>query len=383
MRKTLFLALGCVPLMAQADNGSNSFSGNIDAICASASPGTALFIRCQELANRPPRDGNTPGSTDTGQNLEQIPGQGRANARPQSDTQEYAAELNDNWSIFVSADIGRLDRDISPNEAAFNGDANRLSTGLNYQAGPKWLLGFALNHANDNLDFSNSESYSHSRMTGALVSANFSPNERFNFDAYWGAFKGSSNNLRVINYAFITGNGSPFSLTSLAYSSPDLSRNVAGLSGALQWNRSAWSGNVQFGLDRSKTTLDPYTETGGDGFALKVPKRQIVSQTGFIGFSLSKTYSTSWGVVIPGMRANLRKEFQNPSRTLTVILEEDKLNTPIRFNTSDPDTQWAEVGVGVSLVMRKGHQAFFEYRQRFSHSFLQERTLALGWRKEF
>ena len=53
------------------------------------------------------------------------------------------------------------------------------------------------------------------------------------------------------------------------------------------------------------------------------------------------------------------------------------------FDTSDPDTQWGEVGVGVSLVMKKGHQAFFEYRQRFGHSFLEERSLALGWRMEF
>jgi len=34
-------------------------------------------------------------------------------------------------------------------------------------------------------------------------------------------------------------------------------------------------------------------------------------------------------------------------------------------------------------VMKKGHQAFFEYRQRFAHNFLQERSLALGWRMEF
>jgi uncharacterized protein with beta-barrel porin domain len=386
MRNTLFMALACAPILAQAaTSGSDSVGGSIDTICANARPGTDLFIRCQELGSRIPGGGTgfDPNSPERGQNLEQIPGQGRANARPQGDIQAYSEDLGDGWSVFVSADLGRLKRDASNTEAAFDGSANRLTGGVNYQANPQWLLGFALNHGRDNLDFSNSNSYSYSRMTGALLSANFTPSERFNFDAYLGSFKGSSDNLREIAYQFQTISGGSFSVNSLAYSSPDLSRQVAGASGALQWNRNAWSGNIQLGLDRAKTTLDAYTETGGGGLALRVPKRQIISKTAYLGFSIAKTYSVNWGVVSPNLRAGIRKEFENPRRTLGVTLDQDPLNTAIRFDTSDPDTQWGEVGVGVSLVMRKGHQAFFEYRQRFSHSFLQERVLAIGWRKEF
>jgi uncharacterized protein with beta-barrel porin domain len=383
MRKTLFVALACVPILAQADSGSESFGGNIDFICANAAPGTALFTRCRELDERPPGGGSGPGPAGRGQNLEQIPGQGRANAKPQSDTQEYSDEIGDGWSIFASADLGRLDRDVSENEAAFDGSSHRLTAGVNYQASSEWLLGLALNHSRDMLDFSDSNGYSNSRMSGALVSANFSPNQRFNFDAYVGSFKGSSDNVREIAYRFSTLRGDDFFIDASAFSSPDLRRKIAGASAALQWNRSAWSGNIQLGMDRAKTNLDAYIETGGDGFALKVPEREILSQTAYFGFSVSRTYSVSWGVVVPSVRANVRKEFENPSRTLTVLLDQDVSKTPISFATSDPDTQWGEVGVGVSLVMSKGHQAFFEYRQRFSHSFLQERTVSLGWRMEF
>jgi outer membrane lipase/esterase len=383
MRKILFVALACAPILARADSGSESFGGSIDLICANAAPGTALFTRCRELDNRPPGGGSGPGPAGRGQNLEQIPGQGRANARPQSDSQEYSDEIGDGWSIFASVDLGRLDRDVSENEAAFDGGSNRLTAGVNYQASPKWLLGFALNHSQDELDFSDSKGYSDLQMTGALLSANFSPNQRFNFDAYLGSFNGSSDNLREIAYTFSTLRGDPFSLNASAFSSPSLRRKVGGASASLQWNRSAWSGNIQLGMDQAKTNLDAYIETGGDGFALKVPEREIFSKTAYLGFSIARTYSVSWGVVVPSVRANVRKEFENPSRNLTVLLNEDVSKTPISFATSDPDTQWGEVGVGVSLVMSKGHQAFFEYRQRFSHSFLQERTLSLGWRKEF
>jgi outer membrane autotransporter protein len=380
MRKTLIFALGCVPLMAQADNGSGAFSGSLINICSSASPGTALYTRCQELNN----SGNLAnvGLVSNGQGLEQLPGQGRANAIPQSETGGYRETLNEAWSVFVSADLGQLTRDESTNEAAFDGAVNRFTVGLNYQASSKFLLGIALNHGRDKLDFDNSSGYSNATTTGILLNANFSPNEHLNFDGYLGTFKGSSDNLREVNYQFSTGSGN-IAINSLASSSSDIHRQVAGASGAWQWHRSAWSGNVQLGVDHAKTRLDGFTESGGSGFGLRVPKREIVSQTGYLGLDLSKTYSTNWGVIVPNVRMNLRKEFKNPRRTLSVILDQDKTETPIRFDTSDPDTQWGEIGIGVSLVMSKGHQAFFEYRQRFNHSFLQERTLALGWRKEF
>jgi Autotransporter beta-domain len=380
MRKTLFIALSCAPLWAQAQSGAVAFSGTFEGICASASAGTALFARCQELNLS--NDLAAIENLANGQALEQLPGQGRANAKPQSDGGAYQQALGEGWSVFASADLGQLDRKISVNEAAFDGSANRLTAGVNYQASPKLLLGLALNHSRDRLDFDQSAGFSHSRMNGALLNAAIAPNEHFIIDAYVGSFSGDTDNVREVSYQFSTPSG-PFSVNALANSSFDIRRQVAGASGTWQWNRDGWSGGIQLGVDRAKTTLDGFVESGGSGFALRVPQREILSETGYLGFSATKTYSINWGVIAPSVRVNLRKEFENPSRTLSVILDEDKTQTPILFDTSDPDTQWGEVGVGVSLVMREGHQAFFEYRQRFNHSFLQERVIAIGWRKEF
>ncbi len=381
MRKLLFLAISCAPVATMAQSGGDSLGGSINAICAAATPGTALAFRCQELAASPnSQAGNL---LSEGQGLEELPGQGRASTRGEQTEQIASEEFGDGWSIFASVDLGKLDRSVSENEAAFDGRSDRLTVGVNYQANPKLLLGLALNRARENLDFDDSGSQNDSRMNGAVFMANFTPTEHLNFDAYWGTFNGSTDNIRNIAYAFEKEPGSLLFFSTQAFGSSDMKRDVAGISGGWQWNKNAWSGGIGLALDQSRTTLDAYTETGGDGFALEVPTRRIKSRTGALSFNISKTFSLDWGVLIPNARAGIRKEFDNPGRQLTVQLEQDSTNTDITFDTSDPDTQWGEVAVGVSLVMKKGHQAFFEYRQRFAHEFLQERSLALGWRMEF
>jgi len=373
--------MSCAPILAQADNGTDSLAGSINTICASATPGSAFFFRCQEMFNSP--DPNADLLLSAGQGLEELPGQGRASTRGQQPDQLVTDDFGKGWSVFASVDLGRLDRSISLNEAAFDGNSDRLTVGVNYQIVPQVLVGLALNHTSETLDFKDSGSRNDSKMNGALFTSNFSPNERLSFDGYFGSFKGSTYNLRNIQYTFEKDPGIPLVVNTLALGSTDVKRLVSGVSGSWLWNKNAWSGGIGIGLDQSKTTLEAFTETGGDGFALEIPTRKIKSRTGSLSFSLSKTYSLDWGVLIPNLRAGIRKEYDNPGRQLAVQFAQDATNTPILFDTSDPDTQWGEVGVGVSLVMKKGHQAFFEYRQRFAHAFLQERSLAIGWRMEF
>ncbi len=381
MRHLLFIAMSCTPVLAQADNGTGSLGSSLGGICSAATPGNALFTRCQELFSAVDPQAAT--RIAGGQRLEELPGQGRASTRNQQQEQIVAEDFAEGWSLFLSADLGRLDRSTSFNEAAFDGSADRLTGGLNYQVNTHWLLGLALNHTREKLDFDLSSSRNNTSMNGALLTTNFSPADQFSFDAYYGRFSGDTTNVRNINYRIESTPGNFQSFASQAFASPSVNRNVAGINGSWLWNKNSWSGGINLGMDQSKTKLEAYSETGGDGFGLDVPERNIKSRTGSLSFNVSKTYSMNWGVFIPGVRLGLKKEFDNPGRKLAVQFSQDNSNTNIMFDTSDPDTQWGEVGVGVSLVMKKGHQAFFEYRQRFAHSFLQERSLAVGWRIEF
>jgi len=381
MRKLLFIALSCAPVLAHADNGTGAIGTALNGICSAATPGNAFFTRCQEfLAASDPLAARRIGA---GQRLEELPGQGRASTRSQQQDKIVSEDLGEGWSVFLSADLGRLNRDASFNEAAFNGKADRLTGGLNYQVNTQLLLGLVLNHTRETLDFDQSGSSNDSSMNGALLTANFSPTEHFSFDAYYGRFSGDTKNIRNIDYSIESTPGNFQTFSSQAFAAPGVSRKVAGVTGAWLWNKNAWSGGISLGMDQSKTKLNAYSETGGNGFGINVGERNIKSRTGALSFNVSKTYSVNWGVVIPNAGLSLRKEYDNAGRQLGVQFTQDRTNTTIRFDTADPDTQWGEMSVGVSLVMKKGNQAFFEYRQRFAHEFLQDRSLAIGWRKEF
>ena len=293
MRKLLFLAISCTPMVVFADSGSDSLGGSINAICAGTTPGSALFTRCQELAASP--NSQAESLLARGQGLEELPGQGRASTRSEQNEQTASKEFAEVWSIFASLDLGNLDRRVSENEAAFDGRADRLTVGVNYQANPKWLLGLALNHTRESLDFTGSGSQNDSRMNGGLFTTSFNPNEHFFFDGYAGSFKGSTDNLRNIQYSFESPVGTTLDISTRAFGAADVDRKVSGISGGWLWNKNAWSGGINLGMDQSKTTLQAYTETGGDGFALEIPTRKIKSRTGSLSFNVAKTFSQNWG----------------------------------------------------------------------------------------
>ena len=188
MRKLLFIAMSCVPVLAHADNGTGSLGTALNGICSAATPGNAFFTRCQEFLGAV--DPLAARRIGAGQRLEELPGQGRASTRSQQQDKIVSEDLGEGWSVFLSADLGRLDRDTSFNEAAFDGRADRLTGGVNYQVNPHLLLGLALNHTSETLDFDQSGSSNDSSMNGALLTANFTPTEHFSFDAYYGHFSG-------------------------------------------------------------------------------------------------------------------------------------------------------------------------------------------------
>jgi len=286
MRKLLFIALSCTPVLAQAQSGSGSLGPILNGICSSATPGNAFFTRCQEFLGA--SDSQAAARIAGGQRLEELPGQGRASTRSQQQEQVVSEDFGDGWSLFLSADIGRLDRNTSVNEAAFDGSADRFTAGVNYQVNTKLLLGLALNHTSENLDFDLSNSRNSSTMNGALLTASLTPVNNFSFDAYYGRFSGDTSNVRNINYAITLSPGNVQTFASRAFATPDVSRSVAGISGSWLWNKNAWSGGINLGLDQSKSTLDGYSETGGDGFGIDVSERNIKSRTGSLSFNIAK-----------------------------------------------------------------------------------------------
>ena len=167
-----------------------------------------------------------------------------------------------------------------------------------------------------------------------------------------------------------------------ALAHPGANRDTYGFAATGSWSRQGWDTGVTLGFDDSKIRIDPYTETGGDGFAVTVPGRGTTTRRARVDLRFGHTLSWSGGVWQPSLRIGWRLEAAGPARHVTVRFVEDSTQTPVTFDTGESDRSWGELALGSVFTFRHGHSAFLEYRQRFAHAFLQERVLALGWRVE-
>jgi uncharacterized protein YhjY with autotransporter beta-barrel domain len=389
---------------AAAQTPPAALAAALRSVCAQPPPG-ALGQRCAEINGVPV--GNPFFTAALGQHLDEIPGQGRIATREQrrqslergqaDETAQDATRatttfharadagqsLSANetlaaaWSIFFSADGGRIDRKAGINEAGFDADTGSLVLGANWQPSSNWLVGVAANHTRENLDFRGSDGTAQTRYTGLLATASRSIGANWTLDAYAGRLDGRYALDRAINYTV----GST-TIATHAFARPDASRSVQGLSATRLWSRGAWTPMLTIGVDTARTRIDAYRETGGAGLALSVPGRTIETQRGLAEFTVTRTVSRTWGVWQPSLRLGWRQEFGNDRRPVTATLIGDPLATPIRFDTDDPDRGWGEIALGSVFTFTGGRSAFVQYQQRFAHDFLQERILAVGLRIE-
>jgi uncharacterized protein YhjY with autotransporter beta-barrel domain len=416
MRRLLatMLAMAIAPAFAQTPTDALAAAWNT--VCATASvSGGQLLVRCTETATSSAPNPDLIAAQ--GQRLEEIPGQARAATREGSAqapglqvrvgpalsqwsddpaatglSLAYAAEpdadadagggLAAPWGLFASLEGGRLDRQEGPNEAGFDADTLHVTVGAERRIGARGQVGAALNLDREGLDFRDSDGSADADYRGLLVFGSVVLGQAWVVDAYGGNATGDSDLRRRIQYTLPVVGGGSYVIDELATADPGSRRRVWGAGADWAWSRGAWQGDVGFGMDLTRTSIDAYTESGGGGLALQVPGRTIRTRRGRVDARFGRTVSASWGVWQPSVRLGWRREFGNERRRVTVQLAEDALDNLVTFDTEDPDRGWGEFALGSVFTFTHGHSGFVEYRQRFAHEFLQERVFALGWRME-
>src|SRR5205085_1272393 len=189
---------------------------------------------------------------------------------------EQRVQLSAKLALFASAEGGRLERQPSPNEAPFQGHTESVTVGFDWALHPKWLVGAAFSHDQESLDFDESKGHAGGDYSGAIAYLSWTPTAALGLNAYYGGLQGNNDITRAIDYTLLSGTH----VTALAQAHPDSQRTIAG-AGA-DWNlaRGAWAWAFGAGIDYTRTRLEAYTEAGGQGLALSLPRREIVTRRG-------------------------------------------------------------------------------------------------------
>ncbi len=382
MRHPVLIALtGCVVLIdasaALAASGTGALTAQFDQICAGALPGSALAARCAVVLSSP--NPNARAIAAGLNDLEEIPGAGRGNARdtaPEAAPRaEARSQITPKFAVFASVDDNRSSRSNDSIEAAFDAHAVTLTLGLDWHPADKWQLGLALNHDHENQNFRDSDGALDANYTGAIALASFAANDHVALDGYAGWLRGGQNIRRVVSFI---NNSAPVAETA----APNADRRLAGIAldatfphGAMEWRGA-------IGFDSLRTSTNGYTESGGSGFDLIVPDRTTETKRGRIDIALAGTFSQSWGVWQPELRLGLRHEFGNDAHPGGVRFVDDSNGTVVHFDTGAPDRDWLQAGLSAAFTFTHGNSAFIALGREFGHSTSTATTCAIGWRIE-
>ena len=379
MRSIILPALtGAIALLtvpgAHAQSGTDAFAAQFDQVCAGAAPGSALAARCavvQSSANP-----NARRIAADFNDLEELPGEGRGNARDAWPSRnEVKSLITPKLAVFASLDHSRSIRSNDAIEAAFDGSSTTFTVGLDWRPAERWQLGAALDRTRENQDFRDSQGRTDTHYTGLLTLASFQASDNIGLTGYVAWMRGGQDIRRVVNFL-------DASAAVAEASSPDARRLISGIALDASIPHGAWDWRISTGLDTARTSVDGYTESGGSGFDLIVPQRTTQTDRGRFEVALARTVSTGWGVWQPEIRAGLLHEFGNDARVIGVRFVDDTLGTVVRFDTGAPDRNWAAAGLSSTFTFAHGNSAFITIGREFGHSTVTSTDFAIGWRME-
>jgi outer membrane autotransporter protein len=133
-------------------------------------------------------------------------------------------------------------------------------------------------------------------------------------------------------------------------------------------------------------TIDGFTEGGpqADGFAFAVGGQKIKSFDTALGVRAQRVFLPTFGVVVPFLRAEYHKEFENDARAVSAVYTDSVTITTAGFSvpTDDPDDDFVLLAAGLSAVWPHGLQGFLQYQQIVGLDRYSDRVITAGLRYE-
>lgn len=306
------------------------------------------------------------------------------------------------WSIFLSVDGEWFDqsRPLFSSERGFDGSRTRGTAGASYRVQENTHIGLALSYDRYSSTF-DTEPTGTNAVGSAFVPQTNSGGRKadtWTLTAFAGTDLGSDvwvdaaaglawsdNDFR--RNATYQANRNANALAVQALGSADGRQVFASLGLGYDGNSGALSFGPYVRLRYVHSEVDGYSETDQTSSYLTyvVSKQKATSLTGTLGLRSSYAMSTSWGVVVPQVRAEFEHEFKDDARSLDIrFAAQPTSNSSTLVITSDaPDRDHANLGLGLLFVLPGGVMPFVDYEALAGYSGYSRHRATIGLRLEF
>lgn len=303
--------------------------------------------------------------------------------------QQQVSENFARWGFFATGTIGRGSRDPGDTDPGGDFDNYGLTAGVDYRLTDSFILGAALgfnsndSELNQNLGGLDSKGYSLSAY------GTWFKGDSYYADGVLTLGRNSTDVTRRINYTIPGVASGTTTINQIATGSPDSDQQSFALSVGRDFYRGALSFGPYLRGTYTRLDFDSYVERMSDpngpgaGLALAVEDRQLTSMQGVLGGKLSYTVSTSWGVLMPSLQVEYVKEFKDNEDGLITSFAFDPTNTSIVIDGDEIDTDFLNIGLGLSGVFANGRSGYIYYEHVAGKERTSQSSLAIGIRIEF
>lgn len=298
-----------------------------------------------------------------------------------SDADEPGGLLSDKWGLWARGNYSFGDKEASAASPSFDADQWAILGGLDYRLSDSAVIGGSLSYGNSSVDFNPSgegsldtESWAAS-LYGSIYAA-----KNFYFDGIVNVADSSYDATRNITYVDGTG-----LITADARGDTDGLTVSGGLSGGYDFLLGGLTVSPNLGVFYIDAQIDDFTERGAGGLNLIYDEQKFKSLTGNLGLRMTYAWKLSWGVLLPHVRADFVREFEDDVDVFGVRFAADpnaNSTPPILVETDNPDTSYWRFAGGLSAQFKYGISGYIEYQRLESFQFISFQDVSLGLRMQ-
>ena len=299
-------------------------------------------------------------------------------ASSDANADEPGGLLSDKWGLWARGNFSFGEKDASPASPKFDADQWALVGGIDYRLSERAVIGAAASYGSASVDFAaddgslDTDSWSVSLYGSAYAGKNFY------FDGIVNVANSSYDADRNITYVDGTG-----LVTADATGDTDGMTLSGGLSAGYDFLVGGLTISPNLGFFYIDTTIDSFTEQGAGGLNLIYDEQKFKSMTGNAGLRLTYAWNVSWGVLLPHLRVDYVREFENDVDVFGVRFAADPnaaSTPPVLVATDNPDQSYWRLAAGFSAQFKHGVSGYIEYQRLESFEFIDFQDVSIGLR---
>jgi outer membrane autotransporter protein len=286
--------------------------------------------------------------------------------------------LSDKWGMWARGNYSFGEKDATAASPSFDADQWSLVGGIDYRLSENVVLGSSLSYGNASIDFTGNEGVLDTTSWALSAYGSMYAARNLYIDAIFNVADARFEAERNITY--VDGGGL---ISSDASGETDGLTLSGGISGGYDFLIGGLTVSPNAGVFYIASTIDGFREQGAGGLNLVYDEQEFESLTANLGFRATYAWSLPWGVLLPHVRIDYVREFEDDADVFGVRFAADpNANSapPILVQTDNPDESYWRLAGGLSAQFKYGVSGYIEYQRLESFESISFQDVSMGLR---